>query len=402
MKIALYGHGGSQNHGNEAIARGLHELFPDADYQLFTFHNSIPVDKKFNLDEIAEIKYFTRTFPWNKTEKFKKFIHRNDKNYEYKKFFSPFLHNIEKDRIYFLEAGDQYCEPGEHRKWYAFLNKKIRAKGAVSVMLGCSITEDVINEPEVLKDLKNYSVIIARKSLTYNLLKKAGLENTYLAPCPAFAMPAEKCVLPECFDNKDVIGFNAGFLQQGNEIFSDILLENYKNAIEYVLNSTGSNILLIPHVNWSYEMSDSRTLEKLYALYKDTNRVFMLGEKSAPQVKYILSKLKAFVALRTHAQIPAIASKVPTIIAGYKHKSIGISKDIYGENSPLLAHVQSLDNTFVIKEKLEYLLNNYEECKTFLENKIPSYVENLSVIQKLITDSGVLSGDAYRKKEIRR
>lgn len=401
MKIALYGHGGSQNHGNEAIARGLHELFPDADYQLFTFHNSIPVDKKFNLDEIAEIKYFTRTFPWNKTEKFKKFIHRNDKNYEYKKFFSPFLHNIEKDRIYFLEAGDQYCEPGEHRKWYAFLNKKIRAKGAVSVMLGCSITEDVINEPEVLKDLKNYSVIIARKSLTYNLLKKAGLENTYLAPCPAFAMPAEKCVLPECFDNKDVIGFNAGFLQQGNEIFSDILLENYKNAIEYVLNSTGSNILLIPHVNWSYEMSDSRTLEKLYALYKDTNRVFMLGEKSAPQVKYILSKLKAFVALRTHAQIPAIASKVPTIIAGYKHKSIGISKDIYGENSPLLAHVQSLDNTFVIKEKLEYLLNNYEECKTFLENKIPSYVENLSVIQKLITDSGVLSGDAYRKKEIK-
>lgn len=402
MKIALYGHGGSQNHGNEAIARGLHQLFPDADYQLFTFHNSIPVDKKFNLDEIAEIKYFTRTFPWNKTEKFKKFIHRNDKNYEYKKFFSPFLHNIEKDRIYFLEAGVQYCEPGEHRKWYAFLNKKIRAKGAVSVMLGCSITEDVINEPEVLKDLKNYSVIIARKSLTYNLLKKAGLENTYLAPCPAFAMPAEKCVLPECFDNKDVIGFNAGFLQQGNEIFSDILLENYKNAIEYVLNSTGSNILLIPHVNWSYEMSDSRTLEKLYALYKDTNRVFMLGEKSAPQVKYILSKLKAFVALRTHAQIPAIASKVPTIIAGYKHKSIGISKDIYGENSPLLAHVQSLDNTFVIKEKLEYLLNNYEECKTFLENKIPSYVENLSVIQKLITDSGVLSGDAYRKKEIRR
>lgn len=401
MKIALYGHGGSQNHGNEAIARGLHQLFPDADYQLFTFHNSIPVDKKFNLDEIAEIKYFTRTFPWNKTEKFKKFIHRNDKNYEYKKFFSPFLHNIEKDRIYFLEAGDQYCEPGEHRKWYAFLNKKIRAKGAVSVMLGCSITEDVINEPEVLKDLKNYSVIIARKSLTYNLLKKAGLENTYLAPCPAFAMPAEKCVLPECFDNKDVIGFNAGFLQQGNEIFSDILLENYKNAIEYVLNSTGSNILLIPHVNWSYEMSDSRTLEKLYALYKDTNRVFMLGEKSAPQVKYILSKLKAFVALRTHAQIPAIASKVPTIIAGYKHKSIGISKDIYGENSPLLAHVQSLDNTFVIKEKLEYLLNNYEECKTFLENKIPSYVENLSVIQKLITDSGVLSGDAYRKKEIK-
>ena len=28
-KIAIYGHSGSQNHGNEAIVRGLHELFPD-------------------------------------------------------------------------------------------------------------------------------------------------------------------------------------------------------------------------------------------------------------------------------------------------------------------------------------------------------------------------------------
>ena len=54
MKIAIYGHSGSQNHGNEAIVRGLHELFPDADLQLFTM--SPDVDKIFGLDLFCDIR----------------------------------------------------------------------------------------------------------------------------------------------------------------------------------------------------------------------------------------------------------------------------------------------------------------------------------------------------------
>lgn len=63
-KIAIYGHSGSQNHGNEAIVRGLHELFPDTHYEIFTFSYSelkdfiekLRLQKKSCLSGSAEIK----------------------------------------------------------------------------------------------------------------------------------------------------------------------------------------------------------------------------------------------------------------------------------------------------------------------------------------------------------
>lgn len=378
-KKAIYGHSGSQNHGNEAIVRGLHELFPDTHYEIFTFSYSELKDKLFKLDEIGELKIFCKPVSKN-------FINKlliKNKNIKYKQFFKPFLKSIDKDTVYCLEAGDQYCEPGEVREWYKYVNKKIREKGAHSVMLGCSITKDVINTKEVMEDLKMYSAVIARETLTYNLLSEAGI-NAYLAPCPAFCMPAKKCLLPACFDSHEVIGFNIGFLQQGNEKYIDMLRKNYENAIRFIIDKTNYNVLLIPHVNWNYKNSDFRELEKLYAKYKNTNRVFVLEEKGAPEAKYILSKLKALVAVRTHVQIPALASYIPTIIAGYKHKSFGISNDIYGENSPYLAHVQSLSDQHSIKTKLEYLLNNYNEVKTYLKNTIPNYISKTEDIKNIL------------------
>ena len=107
-KIAIYGHSGSQNHGNEAIVRGLHELFPDTHYEIFTFSYSELKDKLFKLDEIGELKIFCK--PVNKNF-INKFLIKN-KNIKYKQFFKPFLKSIDKDTVYCLEAGDQYCEPG--------------------------------------------------------------------------------------------------------------------------------------------------------------------------------------------------------------------------------------------------------------------------------------------------
>ena len=64
--------------------------------------------------------------------------------------------------------------------------------------------------------------------------------------------------------------------------------------------------------------------------------------------------------------------------------SFGISNDIYGENSPYLAHVQSLCDQHSIKTKLEYLLNNYNEVKTYLKNTIPNYISKTEDIKNIL------------------
>lgn len=94
-------------------------------------------------------------------------------------------------------------------------------------------------------------------------------------------MKAEPVEFPD-WTKKEIIGFNIGFLQQENEKYFDLLLENYINAIEKVIEETRYDVALIPHVNWSYKLTDFTTLDQIYKKIKHTKRVFLIEEHSAP------------------------------------------------------------------------------------------------------------------------
>lgn len=194
IKLCIYGHGGSQNHGNEAIVRGIRELFPDAELFLYSFYPE--VDCEFGLDKTCVVKSMVSSYRkysfWNiaraVSERVGNALSVSENNVAYYAYFQPFLSSINSDTIYLLEAGDQYCEPGPHRSWYAYLNREIQRRGAKTVLLGCSINGELFEDEAMIFDLKRYTKIIARESLTYNKLKEKNIENVFLAPDPAFAM----------------------------------------------------------------------------------------------------------------------------------------------------------------------------------------------------------------------
>ena len=85
----------------------------------------------------------------------------------------------------------------------------IHKKGAKTVLWGCSINENILNDINVIKDLKLYNLIVVRESLTYNALRKAGItENVVLYPDPAFQLDKEELQLPEGFMEGNTIGIN--------------------------------------------------------------------------------------------------------------------------------------------------------------------------------------------------
>lgn len=384
MKLSIYGHGSSANHGNEAIVRGICALFKNERIKLYSF---LPlIDKKFELDQVCEINAFGREY---KRYSFEHIISSilsrvaNWSNLENKYRFKFFLNNI--DGIYMLEAGDQYCEGKKHRKMYAYLNKEIVKRGGKTVMLGCSINPEILQNKDVIDDLKRYSLILARESITYNALLAAGLtKNTMLAPCPAFAMESQPCPLPEIFSNNDVVGINVGFLAQNNEAYYDLMVENCEKLISYIIENTNFNIALIPHVNWSYEASDFKTLDKIYVKINDTKRVEVVAEHAAPQQKYIMSKCKFMIALRTHVSIPSVASQVPTLFTGYKVKTTGICEDIFSDDIKLLAHIQSLKTAKDYTLCFLYMQENENEIREYMRKIIPNYIAKTQIIYESI------------------
>lgn len=390
MNLNIYGHGGSTNHGNEAIVRGVHTLFPEV--KLILYSHKPDIDEKFELGDVCEIRAAKLVIKkYSIINLIQKFLSKYFSNFYkhsfqprfYKHQFNPQFKKIKKEELYLLEAGDQYFVGETHRKWLAYMNSMINNLGGKTIMLGCTIDKEILKQKGVIDDLNNYSLIIARESITYNSLVESNIKTKIiLAPDSAFLVNSKKITLPDIFLDAAVIGINSGFLQQGNEIYYNLMIENTIKLIKYILDSTSYKIALIPHVHWNDKKSDIRTLELLKNHFSDSDRIELIDEKASNKQKYLMSQCKFMVALRTHAAISSIGSQVPTLITGYKIKSSGIYNDIFPKHFQLLAHVQSLSTDNVFTEKFKWMIDNELEIRKYMKEKIPKYIEETKLIRQ--------------------
>lgn len=379
MQLSIYGHAGSSNHGNEAIVRGFCQLFNNRHIYLYSF--SPDLDKNFELDHVCEIKDLQRQYKRYSIEHFiSSFLYRAASNSKIQMGyrFQPLLKNI--DGIYLLEAGDQYCEADNIREMYAYLNKEINARRGKTVMLPCTIKHEFFSNTNLINDLKRYSIIFARESITYNALLEAGLEEkARFAPCPAFLMEPKPCVLPELFLNEQIIGITIGQLAQGKEAYSENVLKNTKALIEYILKNTDYAVALIPHVNAGDKLTDMTFLKVLYDEFKNSERIVIIGEKRADELKYIIGNCCFLVTVRTHASIAGYSSGVPTLVIGYSQKSKGIAIDLFGTSQDYVVSVDSLDIKQKLTEAFIKIIDNETEIRNHLTEVLPSYLEKVRV-----------------------
>ena len=166
-----------------------------------------------------------------------------------------------------------------------------------------------------------------------------------------------------------------------------ITLDNYRELIRYILDTTEENIALIPHVVW--ESNDDR---KVLALLKDefcdNKRVVLVSDHDACLQKYIISKCRCFVGARTHATIAAYSSCVPTLVVGYSVKARGIARDLFGSEDHFVIPVQSLTHKTDLLDAFKYIITNETEIRKHLQNIMPDYMNRINTaidsVNKLI------------------
>ena len=93
---------------------------------------------------------------------------------------------------------------------------------------------------------------------------------------------------------------------------------------------------------------DLKTLEVLYAYFKDNERVMLITNEgyNAAELKFIISKCVFFIGARTHSTIAAYSSQVPTLVLGYSVKSIGIATDIFGTEEGYVVEAKDLESGY--------------------------------------------------------
>ena len=315
-------------------------------------------EEELSEEEREKLEYY-KTIPFDYTN-FEK-IHQKD-----------CLKEIESADICLSVGGDNYCygEPN----WLYTINKEIKDKHKKNVFWCTSLFEEIESD-EMIRDLKNYDLIMVRETLTYKALSKyIDEERLLLVPDPAFALEMSEIELPSIFkENKKVVGINISPLISKYTENENHILDSFKALIDTILNETDDNICLISHV-YIEGNNDLDSLKIIKDLYKDEDRIYVLNERiyDCQELKYVISKCDYLIAARTHASIAGYSNMIPTLVIGYSVKSKGIALDLFGEYEDYVIPVDEITPEILI-EKFNFIVKNEKKIKETYNQKIPKY-----------------------------
>lgn len=328
---------------------------------------------QYGLDKCCRIiadRRPVRRLSWKYLEAFFLYHVQGDKEAFDRRVFQPVFDAADDCDAAFSIGGDNYCY-GEQRFLF-LINRELRRMGRKTILWGCSIEPDAI-KGELLEDLKGYQRIFARESLTYEALVDKGLSQTVLTPDPAFFLRRHPTPLPDGFIEGDTVGVNISPMILSYSKDKDLVLANYTSLIDDILQKTSMSVALIPHVVWQHD-DDRIPLRLLYDKFRPSNRVFLVEDRPAEQLKDLIARCRFMVAARTHASIAAYSEQVPTLVVGYSVKAQGIAKDLFGEHDPFVIPVQAMSRKEDLSLRFHMLLSAEKEIRRHFQAFIPDYL----------------------------
>lgn len=372
MRIMMYGHDSSLNRGCEAIVRSSSKMIKNRieGSKIILASGKPETDKMLeNLDEIfngSAVEFNPNLFERIISSLEVKLL--KNERYALGKIYKNVIDKIDDIDILLSIGGDNYCY-GEQPGFYE-INRRVKENGKKLALWGCSIGEEDMSERK-LEDLKRFDLILARETLTYNMLRGKGLNNIRLVADPAFTMEKEELPLPMGWKKNDTIGLNFSPLVSKKNKDS---LKAVEELIKHILNVTESTIALTPHVIIDGN-NDFEILNKFYNQFKSTGRVIILPNNlNAIQYKGYIARMRAFIGARTHATIAAYSNSVPTMVLGYSIKSRGIAKDLFGYERLVLG-INEVSDSNKLKDAFDEMIKDEKEIRDHLNNTIPGIKE---------------------------
>ena len=420
----LYGHGGSYNHGAEAIVRTTVKLirekynnayltlsshFPEQDREYFHVcdsqlsTNSISCSSNDCINEISpnndcinEVNSFNDSI--NKVslnndyinevvsptlsvwEREKNAVSTGEKEKSARLMYQDALSKITADTILLSVGGDNFCYSNWHRL-KVFQDETVR-KNARSILWSASIEPSAITS-QMVEVLNSYDVITARESKTFNALHEHKIKSKILLiPDVAFNLTPAYVDLPSGFEAKNFIGINISPLVIRRETTLGILQKNILELINFILTKTNLNIALIPHVGMPMD-NDYSALSEIYNLTGKNDRIWLVkNDFSAAEYKHIISQCKLLFTSRTHASIAAYSTGVPCAVVGYSIKSTGIANDI--ELEDYVIPIDKITESDILKNTLIKMSENYDCLLLKMKNKMDEYIPGTNKYNEII------------------
>jgi colanic acid/amylovoran biosynthesis protein len=400
MQFLLAGNSTYTNHGSEAIVRGtviiLREFFEhpeivSAETERFPY-SDVPesdpgiIHKPVFLPKPHSIHWFSNQV--------RKAIFTRP--VAYKHFAKGLLPEIKKADVVLSLGGDGYRK----KPFLAIAENDLAIEAKTPVILWGASVEPFAGslkyQKSVFNHLRRLTGIFVRETISQQYLADNGIkDNVYLVEDPAFLMEPEMPDDPEFVENlpRGAIGISLSGLFLNQTRFA----ENHEDAVyrivEAVRQRFGRPIILVPHCV-DYEDNDYALLDGvLKANASHWPDVICLPKLlPAAQIKWVISKLHAFVGARAHATIAAFSTYVPTVSLVYSFKGEGFNQHLFGCLDYVVKTEQCEPE--IIAEKLDLVLDNHDEIRKTLQEKMIKIKKGAMraghLLKKIISNSSVL------------
>lgn len=389
--LLMYMHAGSGNHGCEAIVNSLCNLLnaEEENYEFSVLTNDKEEDERYSLPSVctllqeqkmqehfaAHVIYYLYRKVTGDRESFLAYKYKN-------------AGKLEQYDMAISIGGDNYCYDVMIDD-LVLSNRLFHRKGIKTILLGCSIEPDLLQDHTIFEDLKSYTHIISRESITTKALLDAGITQVSQLPDPAFSLQPIYRPLPDQFTEGNTVGINVSPMIMDYEADGQngIVWENYVRMMQYILEATDYHIALVSHVVWDRN-DDRKPVQKLFDMFAQSygQRVCMIEDGTCQELKGDIARCRFFVGARTHSTIAAYSSMVPTLVAGYSVKSIGIARDLFGTERNYVVDVRELKDENALTEHFKYLVAHEDQMREKLRQVIPNYVEELGKMRGLIRE----------------
>lgn len=373
--ILLCQHGGSANHGCEALARTVYALLQECGCRVSLYSYSA-ADDRSRLQDLPKLQI-------EGLDRLPGRYSASNLHYHARRMLglrasklpitSRFRTLVAEADLVIAIGGDNYCYHMGQGYWA--LDHYIKSAGKPYVLLGCSIEPDDLPHG-LAAHLRLFDLITVRERISFDAMRESGLDNIAYAPDSAFLLPKAAADLPAGLIPEQAVGLNFSPLVMQNEQIPGMTLRNFERLAQDLLTRTQLQLALIPHVVRS-DSDDRRALRLLYEKLKTEptaqGRVFLVEDQGAEQLKGLISRLVFFVGARTHATIAAYSSGVPTLVLGYSVKARGIARDLFGTEQGYVIPVQKLEQENQLSTAFWQLFAQREQMAQQLQGILPDY-----------------------------
>ena len=378
------------NRGCEGIAKGTAAILGESKESLIGLCEDIPLDNRLGIGDKVSLQPYRKLSLWfriinkiyiNILNVLRKDDFEKGKLYRHYKY-KPFINQMQTGDIMLSTGGDMMCY-GDN--FVISTTKWAKKQGAKTILWGCSMGEQNLT-PRKRKVLNKFDVIYARESLSYDFFKGLGLKNVVCFPDPAFVLEPEMTQLPKAFEKGNVIGINLSNFTIGGFTLDTPFGNEVRQLLNYILDKTEYQILLIPHVTWSGQ-DDCILAQNVFKEYDEKAQgrisVLSIDKLNYLQIRYVISNCHLFIGGRTHAVISAYSTCVPAIALGYSIKSKGIAKDL-GLDEILVVNCRSSKDVNGLVDSFMFLLSNEEAIRCHLKNIMKEYKQKAFGVKNYI------------------